>query len=417
MTNTAGTAVGETLQLAENLGAVADKSVLLANLPKKDTQNNTVQPKSGINFVLYNSSLDVVEENTGYLPVDDKINAIQVLATDMMVMKEAGFIEIFVNNEAQTPVYYDNMTVTMRGGNVQEVNAYYPFGYRISLLSTPANSDGLSNLYTYNNKELQQEIGLNWLDYGARMYDATVGRWFTPDPLAEKGYAWSPYCYAFNNPIKFIDPDGRWPWENGNIRDARKYAKQTGGEFYKWKGQDRKTWASVLTRNNEIASTLFRPRWVEKNAIGEFIGNLEVKMDGNSADANAKWEGESGLYERAFPTMSIVTTIFSGGVPAATTTGIKVAVNAIVSIFSVVNNVNNYGNGNNLVNVSPETSVGIDGASVIYDAVNAAQGNPAAIPSLITNTMQLIKDTQSAGKIDGSYEKAKQKREDEKEIE
>ena len=56
--------------------------------------------------------MDVVDENTGYLPVEDHINTIQNLATDYMVMKESGFLEIFVNNQAQTPVYYDNLRVS-----------------------------------------------------------------------------------------------------------------------------------------------------------------------------------------------------------------------------------------------------------------------------------------------------------------
>jgi len=73
----------------------------------------------------------MIEENTGYLPVDDRINAIQILATDKLVMKEAGFIEIFANNEAQTPVYYDNLMVAMSSGYVSEVNAYYPHGMMI----------------------------------------------------------------------------------------------------------------------------------------------------------------------------------------------------------------------------------------------------------------------------------------------
>jgi len=105
-----------------------------------------VEPKSGINFVLYNNVFDIVEENTGYLPVDDRINAIQILATDQLVMKEAGFLEIFVNNDAQTPVYYDNMMVVMSGGAAVEVNAYYPYGKRIELLSTPADTEYLSDI-------------------------------------------------------------------------------------------------------------------------------------------------------------------------------------------------------------------------------------------------------------------------------
>ena len=99
-------------------------------------------------------------------------------------------------------------------GEVLETSDYLPFGTRWALTGgtqgATATLTDPSNRWRYSGKEEQQALSpaLFLLDYGARMYDPTLARWLTPDPLAEKYMQWSPYGYCIGNPINLIDKDG-----------------------------------------------------------------------------------------------------------------------------------------------------------------------------------------------------------------
>ncbi|WP_310404651.1 RHS repeat-associated core domain-containing protein [Chryseobacterium vietnamense] len=87
-----------------------------------------------------------------------------------------------------------------------DTNNYYPFGLNHISGAFSTSNFGSFYSYKYNGKELQ-ESGM--YDYGARMYMPDLGRWGVIDPLAETSRGWSTYAYAYNNPVMFIDPDGR----------------------------------------------------------------------------------------------------------------------------------------------------------------------------------------------------------------
>jgi RHS repeat-associated protein len=94
-------------------------------------------------------------------------------------------------------------------GEVLQDQSYYPFGMSMGeALTFDMPSTLPDNTYLYNGKELQMDFDLGWYDYGARFYDPQLGRWHVIDPMCEIARRWTPYQYAYNNPIRFIDPDG-----------------------------------------------------------------------------------------------------------------------------------------------------------------------------------------------------------------
>ena len=91
-------------------------------------------------------------------------------------------------------------------GQVIETNDYYTLGGRWDRSGSLIDQ---SNRYRFNGKEEQVTGNIGLTDYGARLYDNLLPRWTTPDPLAEKYYSFSPYAFCNNNPVNFVDPDGR----------------------------------------------------------------------------------------------------------------------------------------------------------------------------------------------------------------
>lgn len=107
--------------------------------------------------------------------------------------------------------YKDVSTTSTPSLQIVEENNYYLFGLKQKGYNNGfviGNGNATAQKYKYNGKELQDELGLNMYDYGARNYDPALGRWMNVDPKAETSRRFSPYTYALNNPIFFIDPDG-----------------------------------------------------------------------------------------------------------------------------------------------------------------------------------------------------------------
>jgi RHS repeat-associated protein len=129
---------------------------------------------------------------------------------EKIAIKKNGYFETFVVNETSQDVWFDNFKILSQESILVQETHYDPWGLELTGIGYEY-AGVKKNKYLYNGKELIEDAGLQYYDYGARMYDPVIGRWGVVDPLSDQMRRHSPYNYAFDNPIRFIDPDGMMP--------------------------------------------------------------------------------------------------------------------------------------------------------------------------------------------------------------
>lgn len=180
------------------------------------TQNGTSnngRPKAFLNVIFFDEQF-VFDKNSSYSEQIGTTNPGQIVIAlgSAKQAKKNGYCYIYISNETNDMVYFDNFTLNHERGPVLEETHYYPFGLSMSGIGSKAGGlTAIKNKYStkeLQNKEFADGSGLDWYDFGARNYDPQVGRWWSNDPKADKYYLFSTYSYVANNPLKFIDPNG-----------------------------------------------------------------------------------------------------------------------------------------------------------------------------------------------------------------
>jgi RHS repeat-associated protein len=208
--------------VANNLQASGGDFATFINNTQPNIGSPTA-PKAYLNIVFLDEQFKFIP-GEGISGVGSNVQRVNTANADAsfnpMVQKapKNGWVYIYLSNESNEPVYFDDFFVSQEHGRISEESHYYPHGLKIAGISTRAfNKLPNKNGYQGDNSEEEDESG--YLEFDLRMYDPQLGRWGQPDPYDEFA---SPYIGMGNDPVNFVDPSGgflEYPfnWSDGQF--------------------------------------------------------------------------------------------------------------------------------------------------------------------------------------------------------
>lgn len=168
-------------------------------------------PKAYLTMLFFDERFNYVSEGSTALRVQQAGNDAPPLAITDVKAPKNGYVYIYVSNQDDEHVYFDNIQVTHERGRILEENHYYSYGLKISSISSskiinPAEGHVLNN-FLYQGLYSEHDVDLDWNEFDLRSYDAQTGRFLQADPYDQFS---SPYIGMGNNPVLLSDPNGGW---------------------------------------------------------------------------------------------------------------------------------------------------------------------------------------------------------------
>jgi RHS repeat-associated protein len=265
---------------------------------------NEDSPKGWLNILVFDRNHNLIDLafeqlSSAYAQeIGSAVKAPHQLLSKEVTITEPGYVYIYISNEGSVAqeVYFDDFKVEHSKSPVIQTEDYYPFGLTFNEFRR---ENGIYNPYLYNGKEKQDELDLNWLDHGARMYVAELGRWVVADPWSEKMLRHSPYCFSFNNPVFFNDLNGKGP--NDFFTDGTK-VYWSNSRASSIKNKDGTTLTNIGS-SITIRTTSFIPKNNDVPFFGSAAGGdklqTSVIVTGNY-DSKGKFSGFSATSESPY---------------------------------------------------------------------------------------------------------------------
>ncbi len=172
-----------------------------------DTKNDPTNqydnlPKAYLNYVFFDEQFNVVK--TGFKRINQQ--DVQAVYTLEDAAIKNGYVYVWISNESDINVYFDDLSVQHRTGPIVQENTYYPYGLPIESLSSYA-AIKTANKQLYQSKLLDDELDLNLYDFESRFFDPQTARFISVDPAMQFANG---YNSMAGNPIMYRDPDGQW---------------------------------------------------------------------------------------------------------------------------------------------------------------------------------------------------------------
>ena len=206
-----GSAVADPLVkgAAGNITSQLNGNIPFSNITSPDANNSTgTNPKAYLTVLFFDERFNFVEEGSIAKRVSVAGNGAPLLSSSIQVPKN-GYAYVYVSNESDEHIYFDNLQINHTRGRITEENHYYAYGLKIAGISSKKladlNEGQVKNNYGYQGDFSEFDDDLNLNDFTLRNYDQQTGRWLQNDPYNEFP---SGYIGMGDNPINNVDPDG-----------------------------------------------------------------------------------------------------------------------------------------------------------------------------------------------------------------
>jgi len=180
--------------------------VALAALAAVDWSDETT-PKAYLQYLLFDENWVVIDQDAIYVPSGAATQYTEISLNTTAASN--GYLYVYLVNESEIDVHFDNLTVSVLGLNVLSTRDYYPYGSVAKEWINPPETFGIDDRYRYGyqGQYAEEDTVTGWSHFQLREYDAKIGRATNPDPARQFA---SPYVWVGNNPISGTDPTGGW---------------------------------------------------------------------------------------------------------------------------------------------------------------------------------------------------------------